>query len=411
MSITLPRTTLLVLVIILAMLQSNGQAYAQGFEPYAPHECKDGIQHSGAVYRICLPGDWDGKSLVIYAHGYVSPMKPVAIPEDQVKPPGWPLSIDQVLNAQGYAFAMSSYSTNGLAVEQGIADSIDVLQIFTGLHGAPEETSLFGISDGGQIAVLAAERYPHIFRGAIAFCGPYGDYAGQINYFGDFRVLFDYFFPAVDIPNSPIDIAPAVIADWPTFYADEIHPIITDPANAGRVDQLLTTANVAFDADDAGPAKEQIIERLLWYNVFATNDGRAKLSGQPFDNTGRIYSGSADDSALNSSVERFRGDADAAAAIANGYETTGNLRIPLLTMHTDGDPIVPYWHAQKYGEKVAAQGSSTFYAHIPVTETYGHCSFNFSQLSSALTTYQTMLETIAPFEPVSIYLPFVATAE
>ncbi len=407
MSAFIHRLSLLILATILTVLLNDGQVHAQTFEPYAPHECEDGAQSSGAVYRICVPGDWDGKSLVIYAHGFVSPLEPVAIPEDQLKPPGWLLSIDQLLNAQGYAFAMSSYSTNGLAVEQGIADSIDVLQIFTRQHGAPEETSIFGVSEGGQIAVLAAERFPQIFRGAIAFCGPYGDFAGQIDYFTDFRVLFDYFFPDIDIPNSPIDIDPAVTTNWSTRYATEVQPIIADPANAGLVDQLLAAANAAFDTSDAAATMEQTMEQLLWYNVFTTNDGKVKLGGQPFDNIGRIYSGSADDNALNAAVQRFSADADATATIAADYETTGNLRIPLLTMHTDGDEVVPYWHTQKYGEKVAAQGAGAFYTHIPVVDTYGHCNFNLGQLTNALTTYQGMLEALPPFDPLKIYLPLV----
>ena len=36
---------------------------------------------------------------------------------------------------------------------------------------------------------------------ALALCGPVGDFAGQIDYLGDFRVLFDYFFPGV-IPGD-----------------------------------------------------------------------------------------------------------------------------------------------------------------------------------------------------------------
>jgi hypothetical protein len=43
---------------------------------------------------------------------------------------------------------------------------------------------------------------------------------------------------------------------------------------------------------------------VLWYNVFATNDGIAELGGQPFDKR-RVYSGSADDALLNSMVERL----------------------------------------------------------------------------------------------------------
>jgi hypothetical protein len=38
----------------------------------------------------------------------------------------------------------------------------------------------------------------------------------------------------------------------------------------------------------------------LWYNVFATNDARARLGGgNPYDNRQRLYVGSANDLLLN----------------------------------------------------------------------------------------------------------------
>jgi hypothetical protein len=38
---------------------------------------------------------------------------------------------------------------------------------------------------------------------------------------------------------------------------------------------------------------------ILSYNVFATNEARDELGGQPFDNMDTTYVGSADDAALN----------------------------------------------------------------------------------------------------------------
>jgi hypothetical protein len=38
---------------------------------------------------------------------------------------------------------------------------------------------------------------------------------------------------------------------------------------------------------------------VLWYNVFAANDGVAKLTGQPYDNNRLIYFGSQNDWRFN----------------------------------------------------------------------------------------------------------------
>src|SRR5271154_3953024 len=75
----------------------------------------DGVQASGAAYRICLPdpGKWNG-NLVIFAHGYVATTEPLGIPEDQLSLPDG-TSLPELINSLGYAFAVSGYSVNGLA--------------------------------------------------------------------------------------------------------------------------------------------------------------------------------------------------------------------------------------------------------------------------------------------------------
>ncbi|MEZ5286912.1 MAG: hypothetical protein R2712_19320 [Vicinamibacterales bacterium] len=59
----------------------------------------------------------------------------------------------------------------------------------------PTRTHVAGVSEGGLVATLLAERAPETFSSAMAACGPIGNFRLQINYLGDFRVLFDYFFP------------------------------------------------------------------------------------------------------------------------------------------------------------------------------------------------------------------------
>ncbi len=121
---------------------------------------------------------------------------------------------------------------------------------------------------------------------------------------------------------------------------------------------------------------------ILWYNVFATNDGIAKLRGQPFDNNPRAYLGSADDMLLNSTVQRFDADGLALKTIGSKYQTSGALQVPLVTLHNTGDPIVPYWHELLYEAKVTASGSSLLYSNIPI-DRYGHCSFTVPEVLAA----------------------------
>ena len=156
----------------------------------------DVVQPSGAITRVCMPppGFWNG-DLVIFAHGYVSPEEPVGIPEDQLSLPGG-TSIPGIANGLGFGFATTSYRKNGLAILPALEDVRDTVDAFVAEQGSPRRTYLVGASEGGLVTALAVEQFPEVLSGGLATCGPVGEFRGQINYWGDFRVLFDYYFPA-----------------------------------------------------------------------------------------------------------------------------------------------------------------------------------------------------------------------
>jgi pimeloyl-ACP methyl ester carboxylesterase len=332
----------------------------------------DGVQASGAAYRICRPeaSCWNG-DLVVYAHGYVGFNEPVAIPESHLVLDGVPLP--SLMNALGYAFAATSYSTNGLAILPGVDDVVDLVDVFTDQHGAPGKAFLVGPSEGGIVTTLALERHPDVFAGGVSACGPIGDFGAQLNYWGDFRVLFDVYFPGL-VPGSAVSVPPAVIADWYTVYQPAV--IAALQARPAALDELLRVANVPFDAARPASKVESVIG-LLWYNVFATNDGVAKLGGQPFENRARVYSRSSNDLLLNALVARHAADPAAAAEIAR-HQTVGIVSRPMITLHTTGDPIIPWAHEILYYWKTLATGGAPKYANLPVAR-YGHCQFTATE--------------------------------
>ena len=367
-------------------------------------DCIDGEQESGAKYRICKPDTWipGVGRLVVYAHGYVASDRPVEIPEDQMSLPGSDQTVDEIVTGLGFGFAASSYYTNGLAVMPAISDLLDVVDIFSDTYGAPDRVYLVGVSEGGLITALSVEQYPDVYDGGLAMCGPYGDFQGQVNHFGDFRVVFDYFFPEV-MPGEPLTIPASLMSDWKTgFFTSTVVPTITHPSNITRVNQLLTVTNVSPWRYDP-PTSTESIEQLLWYNVFATNDGVAKLGGQPFDNQGRVYTGSDDDAALNAGVPEFSADPVARAEIKAHYQTSGVLRVPLVTLHTTGDAVVPYWHAPVYADKIEAVGRGLYHHHIRV-ERHGHCAFTQADILGAFGKLVEMVEN----PPALVFLPMVA---
>jgi hypothetical protein len=350
----------------------------------------DGKQTSGAIYRICMPepGCYNG-DLVIYAHGYVDAFQPVGIPEDQLTLPDG-TSIPGIVNGLGFGFATTSYRRNGLAVVEGVQDVRDLVDVYAGKVGSPGRVYLVGPSEGGLVTARSIETYPQIYTGGLAACGPIGSFRAQINYIGDFRVLFNYFFPGV-IPGKATDVPQEVIDNWDSVYVPRIKAAVQ--ANPAAAAELIRTGRVPTGLNPANT--EDAILSVAWYTVFATNDAKMQLGGQPFDNVGKWYTGSGNDVRLNLMVERAAASPAALATIRNHYETNGLLARPLVTIHTSGDEVIPYWHESLYRAKIAATGSDSLHTNIPILR-YDHCNFKVSEvlLGFAVLVLQTSGRTI-----------------
>lgn len=342
-----------------------------GVEPSAG--CSDGVLEHGALSRICFPPDWNG-DLVLFAHGYVAPQQELALPEDAAGG----RSVSSLITDLGYAYATTSYRANGLVAPDAVADLLELVDTVEHQYRPdPARTVIVGFSEGGLVATLAVERHPDRFAGALAGCGPIGDFRAQLDYIGDFRVVFDYFFPGL-IPGTALDVPESVQQRWDQVYVPAI--VLALAARPDAAQQLLQVTGAPTAGSDLRSIAETTVG-LLWYNVFGTADARAQLGGQPFENTERVYSGSSDDSALNAGVERFTAEPEALAAISR-FSTTGNLGVPLVNLHTTGDPLVPFSQASLYTAKVAQANQSSRLTQIEL-ERPGHCTFEADELLHA----------------------------
>jgi len=332
--------------------------------------CTTETLSTGEIYQICKPANWNGE-LVIYAHGYVVASEPLSLPTEAS-------SYGPLLVSQGYAFATTSYSQNGLAIQTAIQDIIRLREKFIQQYGQPKQIYLTGVSEGGIITTLALERNPQLFSGGMSLCGACGDFQGQLNYYGNFRVLFDYFFKGV-LPGNAVSIPDKLIANWQTVYAPAILKAIRQ--NPKTTLKLLQTAQAPYDPNNLGTI-EQTVTAALWFNVFATRDAVKKLGGQPIDNRQTKYSGTGStwqDNQLNAKVQRFAASSIATETIKKYYETTGNLSKPLVMGHTTQDPIQLFWNLPLYQAKTFFSGKSAYFTGIPVNR-YGHCSFTEAEI-------------------------------
>jgi pimeloyl-ACP methyl ester carboxylesterase len=335
--------------------------------------CTEGTVGGGALTRVCFPADWNG-SLVLYAHGYVQPDAPLAIPDDLVG--GTPFQ--DLFTARGYAYATTSYRANGLVADLAL-DDMALLEELVRRRVRPDPLRVYlvGISQGGLVAALAAEGRPERYTGALAACGPIGGFARQIDYFNDVRVVFDYLFPGV-IPGSPIDPPEEVRANWTAMYGPAVAAALADDPDAA-LDLASVTGIPAEGVDPASLG--EAVAGILWYNVHGTADAKERLGGQPYHNEDRLYQGSSDDAALNAGVARFTADPAARAALGR-FETSGDPSAPISIIHTTGDPIVPFFHQSLYADKVATAGRSQLLERSDV-ERFGHCALTSSEVLAA----------------------------
>ena len=333
----------------------------------------DGLQSSGSIYRICmpLPQDYNG-SVVIWAHGFQDAGTPIQIPEDQLNLDGF--SLPEIVNGLGFGFATNSYSKTGLAVRQGMEDILDLVDLYAAEQGTPDNVYLTGASEGGIITALLIEQNPHVFKGGLSMCGPIGDFPLQINYFGDARVTFEVFFPGL-IPGDQLD-PPRVLRDnWTDYYETVVKPTILAPANRSLLNQWVAVATLPFDAGNYLETAEVSAHDVLRYAVVNLQDAAETLGGFPFDNTNRWYSGSSHDLLLNLIVRRSAADPAAILEMETFYNTTGELQIPLITLHTLLDQQIPFLQELIYIARTFEVGTLPSHHYPLAVDRYGHCNF------------------------------------
>jgi pimeloyl-ACP methyl ester carboxylesterase len=362
-----PNGWLALVVIVLAALAATPAEAQSGPPQPAAAMCVERALPSGASGRYCIPtGAWAG-DLVVYVPGFAPTpgFRNLELPDGT--------SLPDLVTGLGYAFATSTVGQ--------YEDTGELIRAFPAVAGQPaRRVYVTGVSQGGLVATQGAERPPAPINGALAVCGPIGDYRAQIDYFGDFRALFDYFFPGV-LPPSAVDIPNDLMANWTSSYVPAVGAALS--ANPAAAEQLLAVSQAAVDDSSPAAHATSVVSTtvgVLSYNVFATNVGRARYGGNPYDNAARAYAGSSNDAALNQGVGRYSADQAARLALALD-ETSGRPTVPLVVLQTSRDEIVPAWHALLYQQKAQQNGARG--VSVTIVERYGHCNVTSGEVLTA----------------------------
>src|SRR5439155_22249780 len=276
----------------------------------------DGVTADGALYRFLVPSSWNGQ-LVVYAHGYVSAANPIALPNTPIEQAAF-----QAITSQGFAVAMSSYAENGWAVKNGAQTTHQLRGLFAARVSNPTRTYLVGTSEGGLIALDLTEGYPGQYDGTLSICGVVGGTPVTFQHNGDGRVLFDYFFPGVlpgDLLHMPnLDFSPGSPA-----YLAVVNSLVLGLSTPGQ--PTLQFANVAkLPGSNANEIIFSALDLIGGFTAF--NELLERTHGHNFyDNRATLYSGSANDAALNAGVKRYRSEPAGVNYVANYYTPTGRL--------------------------------------------------------------------------------------
>jgi hypothetical protein len=345
-------------------------------------------KHGKAGYRFEVPDNWNGR-LVMWAHGF--------------RGTGLELTVDNhplrdLLIPYGYAWASSSYSRNDYDITSGVQDTHALAEFFSDLVGEPELVYITGASMGGHVTAVSIEQYGDAYDAALPICGVLGDYE-LFDYFLDFSVAAQQL--GTGMSQYPVD---------PPVYVGVTVPAIKASLEAFPAGWPLFLNADGEDLKDltalrSGGFRPNFDEAWFFWNTFpdfATGPGNflfdlgigdgtlPRTPGVGVDNADTVYQFdndpnlSPEEQALNDYVVRVA--ADPQGRNPNGLSQvpviSGDINIPVLTLHNLGDLFVPILNEVEYASRVAAHGKSDLLVQRAIRGV-GHCDFTAVEFATA----------------------------
>jgi len=348
----------------------------------------EGETGPGSLYGIYVPTNWNG-DVIYFIHGILPPSAPVALPDDPTDWDAFILVRDQ-FGALGFAVAYSSFSENGLALKDAAQRTHQLRGLVASVvKGQPTRSFIVGFSLGSAPALQLIEKYPKQYDGAVVACGMVGGTPLQLQYIGDVRALFDFYYPGVlpgDANNIPEGFEPTLAQVTAMVQA----AVAANPLGLFAIASTAQTplAFVPGNVTVPGPSQTSLVTSLivaLYYQIVGTPDLIDRTHGHnAFGNSSTTYTlGTAVVPALtptltaliaaaNAGVDRFTSTPDAQNFLEKYYVPTGDLEVPVITVHNRWDYLVPYFHEAVFQQIVQEAGASDMLLQRTVLD-YGHC--------------------------------------
>jgi dienelactone hydrolase len=268
---------------------------------------------------------------------------------------------------------------------------------FNGLVGHPDKVYMTGASMGGHITAVTIEQYPNDFVGALPICGVVGDYV-LFNYFLDFNAAAQQL--GTGSSTFPVDTA---------TYVGFTVPAIKDGLSAapGTWPFALNATGQDFKSLvelRSGGIRPNFDEAFAFWNSIPSASGSGnflfdlglgdgtlpRAPGVGVDNIGVVYQFDSDptltpaEQALNDDIVRVAAEPQGPGP--NGLSqvpvVSGDISIPVLTLHNLGDLFVPVVNEEAYASRAEAHGKRDLLVQRAIRGV-NHCDFTAAEFSTA----------------------------
>ena len=352
---------------------------------------------NGAPFRIRVPENWNG-TLLVFAHGYdgLWPVPSASFPRIPVE--------DQLL-ILGYAMAGSAYRNPGWAVKEGIQNTLALTNYFRGHVGNPDRIILWGASMGGLITQASIEKYPGIYDAGIPICATSAGITRSGDLLLGISLAYDVTLGWSEAWGSVGDVRDDLVFDE---VLPVLLPQLPNPDNLGLFEFIRLVNDLPFPSFYAPDG----IVPLMFFMTEARAEMEVRAGGPPFQNLDHVYTLSGEEigylNGMGVEAEALLAAMNARTNIearrsARKYmeryaDPSGDIRRPVLSMHTTGDVICPVFNESAYRETVAAAGREDLLVQV-YTDGPGHCAFTPRQVLAALAAMEHWLDTGTPPDP------------
>jgi pimeloyl-ACP methyl ester carboxylesterase len=390
-----------------------------GADP-GPTHVEEALPGEQTTWSADVPADWNG-TVLLYSHGYRPSF--LGIPQTPQNAPDQETA--QALLAEGYALVGSSYERSGWTMDTAAEDQLQTLAAFGQRFGEPERVLAVGTSMGGLVTGQLAERRGTGIDGALATCGLMHGGVDLLNYQLDgAHAVAQLLVP----DDQPVQLAGyggdfAAVGTAVSTMVTAVQSAQDTPEGRARIALAAALYHLPRWAEgqpEPGP-RDYVAQEQAQYDQFldalnftypARVDIENTVGGNPSWNVGVDYRAllrQADERKQVEALYRAAGlnlDADLAeltrtadvtpdqAALdrANATsELTGELQMPVLSIHTTHDVLAPVQVQEEYAETVRRAGEQRLLRQAFVHR-LGHCAFTPAELVASVHALEDRVE-------------------